>query len=403
MSKKGSGKKANIASGLLLAMSLLGLGGINTQGSTYENLSSLVGSAIGALGSFAIKKAGDKKKGSGKSKIGEHHKTMVHDIMKNDKSIHVDELKYSEEKKQDLAEKLESHKGKIQSGSGLFDNLKKAAKKFAHKASHELKLFVEGKKKLKPSQLLNYIAASVGLMGSTSALIPGVNLLAVPTAAAISLGLKSVATAAKTSGRGKKYPKEGGSLNPAGSGKLKKLAKSSTVISGLSGLALLGAVAFKSWLMNNQAQLAHVALMASKDFIGLGKGKMPKKVKKFIEENPEEALIIARDVKQGSGLKLAGQGLKLAGQGREDYRHCTPYPKCVVDEYKEKLKRGKVQNRDIVYKGKEGQYKTSGGLYKCDLMIGKGGKVISKKKHAMGKKLYSQHGGKLKRKKIQEE
>lgn len=397
MSIKGKGKKANIASGILLAMSLLGLGGMSTQGSTYENLSSLIGSAIGGLGALAIKKAGDKKGSGKKHEAGEHHKKMIHEIMKNDKAIHVDELKFSEEKKEQLSEKLESHKGRIQSGSGVFSNLKKAAKKFAHKASHELKLFVQGKKKLQPSQLMNYLAASVGIAGAASALIPGINLITVPTAGAISLGLKSVSTALGTSGRGidwskivpeiigivpkryhatvKKYPEKiielskmiqkqnGSGLKLTGQGKVKEIMKNLSLV-GLTASGVMSGLYL--WLQKHPEHLVKIIST-------MGPPAMRGIIKASVQ--------LARE-KAGGALGPVGSGLKLAGQGEKTVR------------------RGKIQSRDVVYNNPQGKYRTSGGLYKDDLMKNpKSGKIISKKKYAIGKALYAKHGSKLKKKK----
>ena len=84
------------------------------------------------------------------------------------------------------------------------------AKEVRDKAYHKLIEFGEGKTKFKPSQLLSYSAAAVGALGAASALIPGVDIISVPTASAAALGLKSAGLALKTSGRGqlaKKLPK----------------------------------------------------------------------------------------------------------------------------------------------------------------------------------------------------
>ena len=82
--------------------------------------------------------------------------------------------------------------------------------KFTNKAASatgkKLKDFVDGKTKLKPSTLLNYLEGAVGVVGAASAFIPGVDLISVPTASALALGLKGAATVAKTSGRGNVLP-----------------------------------------------------------------------------------------------------------------------------------------------------------------------------------------------------
>lgn len=107
----------------------------------------------------------------------------------------------------------------ISSGGNIFSAIGKAAKgaysglKHARDAAyHKLKQFANGKTKFKPSQLANYLAGAVGIAGTASAFIPGLDLISVPAAAAASLGLKSVGTVLKTSGRGKKG---GGAKLPA--------------------------------------------------------------------------------------------------------------------------------------------------------------------------------------------
>lgn len=67
----------------------------------------------------------------------------------------------------------------------------------------------------------------------------------------------------------------------------------------------------------------------------------------------------------GSGLSLAGSGLKLAGQGAPNRN------------------RSKYTEYEKVWDGKKA--KTKGGLTKNDLMVNKSGKIVSKRRHELGK------------------
>ncbi len=91
--------------------------------------------------------------------------------------------------------------GTLTKGSGMSGG-KINVKGFAMKALHKLKDFANGKTKFKPHELANYMAGAVGIAGSISAAIPGVDLISVPTAAAVSAGLKTAGTMLKMSGRG---------------------------------------------------------------------------------------------------------------------------------------------------------------------------------------------------------
>lgn len=78
------------------------------------------------------------------------------------------------------------------------------AKRIRDKSIDKLKDFAAGKTKFKPSQLASYLAGATSLAGAATALIPGVDLISVPTAAGVSAGLSGLSTILKTSGRGVK-------------------------------------------------------------------------------------------------------------------------------------------------------------------------------------------------------
>ncbi len=169
-------------------------------------------------------KAGIKKNqiGSGKRLTKKQIKAFV--MENKDKPIHIKDIVGTDwkEKGKELIYWL-NQKPK-QQGQGIFGDIgrafkkgTKAAAKFGRKATTELKKFAAGKTKLKPSHLLDIAAGVVGVTGAASAFIPGVDLISVPVAAAASLGLKSVAHLARTSGRGLSVA--GSGVRLAGSGK----------------------------------------------------------------------------------------------------------------------------------------------------------------------------------------
>ena len=98
-------------------------------------------------------------------------------------------------------------------------------------------------------------------------------------------------------------------------------------------------------------------------------------------ENPAfTAKLAAKGVK----LALTGSGVSLAG-GKHDM-----YGK------KYRRKKGKIiGTKAQVYCPNMPHGITSGGLYKDDLMKGKGKKIISKKRHELGLKMYKMNIGKL--------
>ncbi len=373
----GSGKKKDILAGVLGVIGLLGLGGINRQNTTADNLHSLLGSSILGIGAVAAAVSAKKKKGSG-PKIKPHHVEIIKDIIEMKKPHHVSDLPFTALQIANIIKKLKEHKSRLKSGSGLFSKLKAKSRRLASIAAHKLVRFFSGKTKLKPSQLLNYLAAAVGIAGATSLAIPVVGPITAATAGKISLGLTSAATAAKTSGRGKPLPL----------------------------------------------------------------GEIPKKFHPFILKNKEKVIMLAELIKKkkGEGLVLSGQGKikdivkKLAlvgitatGTSMALYEYLRNNPvtlgKILMSMGRKSVmqvigqgkivskKKGKKRSREEVCNNPQGMYRTSGGLTKKDFIAykkrvkGEDGKYRmvtaykSKKKVNMGKALYKKHGSKLGRKK----
>jgi hypothetical protein len=93
----------------------------------------------------------------------------------------------------------------------------------------------------------------------------------------------------------------------------------------------------------------------------------------------------------GRGLKLAGgRGLKLAGGA---YR-TSGYGLRLAGDYSQKGGMVRVGSKKDVWNGKAKQ--TSGGLKKDSLMKNKRGKIVSKKQHANGVRMYKLNKDKLK-------
>ncbi|MCP4337737.1 MAG: hypothetical protein GY799_02355 [Desulfobulbaceae bacterium] len=247
----GEGWKTGLG-GTLAGLGILGGAG-NIGTSTVEGLiGGAILTGIGASLIYSDKKK--KQKGSGtfddefykaikqgikKNQIGSGKRLTKKQIkafvMENkDKPIHIKDIVGTDwkEKGKELIYWL-NQKPK-QQGQGIFGDIgrafkkgTKAAAKFGRKATTELKKFAAGKTKLKPSHLLDIAAGVVGVTGAASAFIPGVDLISVPVAAAASLGLKSVAHLARTSGRGLSVAGSGvrlagSGLSVAGAGKRKK-------------------------------------------------------------------------------------------------------------------------------------------------------------------------------------
>ena len=231
--KSGSGWKSGVGGTLIGLGTLGGLGNIGTK-----SIEGLIGGAIlSGLGATLIhfdKKKGKKQSGSGKTVFDKNfikhlRKTlrqkqvggaMTAAGLKKLLGTHANtpiSIKHIFGKEWKKRGKELLRVVKEQRGGNIFDDIGKGIKGAYNASKKKLTQFVEGKTKFKPSTLLNVMAGAVGLAGTASAFIPGVDLISVPAAAAASLGLKSAAHLVKTSGRGK--PKKGKGLKLAGTGK----------------------------------------------------------------------------------------------------------------------------------------------------------------------------------------
>lgn len=193
---QGKGWKSKLGKTLVTLGAIGAAGNIGTK--SVEGI--LGGSILGAIGTLLIKgdqsgngidrylvqavKSHMKQCGSGKKKakdirtfIKTHRDTPIHikDVLGPDWSTHAKTLMAAIPMK----------------GSGFVKDAKKTLSKF-----------LRGKTKLKPSTLLNVLASAVGVAGSASALIPGLNLISAPTAGAVSMGLRTGAKVLQTVGRG---------------------------------------------------------------------------------------------------------------------------------------------------------------------------------------------------------
>jgi len=136
----------------------------------------------------------------------------------------------------------------------------KKAKKVRDKGFHKAKKFLEGKTKVKPSDVLSYMANGIGLAAVATAAIPGVDLITDSAAAVLVPGLKYSSAIAKQSGRGEAHE---------GSGKVSSM-------------------------------ISH---------------HMPTKIKNFIKSHPKEAKLIKNHLK-GKGMSGDG-GEAHEGSGKK--------------------------------------------------------------------------------------
>lgn len=282
----------------------------------------------------------------------------VNDFIKQhqDKPIHVKDIFGTDWKKRgkQLLKEIE----KVQKGGNIFKDIGNFAKKTVKKATSELKRFVEGKTKFKPSTLLDVAAGAVGLAGAASAFIPGVDLISVPAAAAASLGLKSGAHLLKTSGRGVSL--SGGKMSmkhkeyiikyPMIAQQIAKLVQQG---SGYSGRGKAGRLA---------AALGIAGTSAAAGAMGLYQ---------YLLNNPSMAAKIAAKGAINVGSKF------LSGQGH--YGSGNDLPKGVSYTKTGKIKR----DRYSVYYG---FYKTTKSGLSKDAFFKDGNKIKSKAKRAQGMK-----------------
>ncbi len=329
-------------------------------------------------------------------------------------------------------------------GSGVFQDIKKGAKKLGHTITHtkaykdathvrnqavsKLKDFAAGRTKLKPSALAKYLSTAVSVVTAASSIVPGLDFLTIPAGGAIATGLSVGSQALKMSGRGIKIPPRilkyiqnypaaaklvakkvkmhGGAYKMTGSGKGSRFAAALGIASTSAGL---GAYGFYQWLLRNPSQAA---------------------------------LIVSKGSAKIAGSWLAGSGLKMTGDGRGNrLRPPNPFIKNTVNnklppfpkndtEWRKYWKNHQRELRSMsnlptpigIYKQKggckcrqkgnglllsgHGKVKaigskrevwngladhTSGNLTRDDLMKNKRGKIVSKKQHAAGKRAFSQN------------
>ena len=393
-----------------LGGTLIALGGLGAAGNIGSDkpIEGILGGAIlGGIGAALIH-AENKQKGSGKKSAfdkgfeqtikkalkshqmgsGKISKGMIKKlVMQNkDKTINIKDVFGSDWKNKGkiLIDAINKH----QKGGNIFKDIGhafssgvKKVSEWGKKAGDELKAWAQGKRSFKPSTLLDYASGAVGLLGAASAFIPGVDLISVPAATAGALGLKSAAHILKTSGRGmKKIPQKylkavrenpiildyvQKALGQKGSGiietfqnlgKLASIAKSLYNFIKSSGITLE--------MVRNAAYNANLAANYGGGGVKLA-GGMKKKIK------ADEIKMLLNE--EGKGLKLAGQGLSLSGGNMMNL------PPGVSLTNSGKIKRDR-------YSVFHGYYpSTKSGLTKNDFMMGKGKKVISKRKHALGK------------------
>lgn len=266
----------------------------------------------------------------------------------------------------------------LASGGSFFGAIGKAVKKgykgvkhVRDAAFHKLRQFADGKTKFKPSQLANYLAGAVGIAGAASAFIPGVDLISVPAAGAVSLGLKSVGTVLKTSGRGmglpskiKKYvqnhPKEAKrvlAIFKKEANRIKHKKGGGKKINIALGTA--GAIMLFGFLKDNAGNIGNIGRAIGQAVTGSGpvpkapkgagcgpkesKGAgltvagagFPERIKQYMKEHPTVCKKIAKKVKAGgisggsagkftAALGLAGTSAAAGAYGMYKYLMANP-------------------------------------------------------------------------------
>jgi hypothetical protein len=322
---KGEGWKKGIGA------TLIGLSAIGTPAAmSNDPVSALIGGAIlGGIGGLLMKsdnkkqsgkgynrqtKSFDKffetavktelQKGSGVKQITKKQIKNLIDMNKN-KQIHVSDIFGKDWKKKGkiLIKAIEQHK-RNQEGQGVFDDIGKFAKKTYKKAKtardkaiDKLKDFAAGKTKFKPSTLMDIAAGAVGIAGMASAFIPAVDIISVPAASALSLGLKSGAHLLKTSGRGMKG----------------KGAKTYKNIGDEYKEMIIKPMADTTKSKNKKGG---ALMLAGQRKYGKGVGlaggaEIPEYIKKFVSNYPQQTKKMIEMIQMG-GTIGAGKGKKLA-------------------------------------------------------------------------------------------
>lgn len=298
-----------------------------------------------------------------------------------------------------LLDKLHQH----QKGGNIFSDIGKWTKKAVHNVGrvtekaakeslHQTKRFLNGETKFKPSTLLSYLSGAVSTVGAASAFIPGVDLISVPTAAAISAGLAGVSTIAKTSGRGKvkKLPNYIDWHIKNNPDEIKKIFNylDSHQIGGLDPNTVAQS---SSWLSKNgmnvlKALAMTPALIASaKSVYNLFKKKKkksePQEVKSQ-EVEPQEVELPT--INQNQGWLGSGGSLYTSGIIKKKY----PRSRISTDI----LGSGSVGSRAQVWHGKA--LMTQKGVTKDMLIKNKNGRLVLKSRSIAGQKAYKKRKNK---------
>ncbi len=314
---------------------------------TKNNKGRIGAAIIHAIGHITTSKAKNKRKAFGKKVLEilkkhhfpnhspsalhgliaahKHRPLSIKDIFGKDYAIHSHDL-------------LQGITHRAKRGSGVFGDIGKMVKKgyksvkhVRDKAINKLKQFAAGKTKFKPSQLANYLAGAVGAVGAASALIPGIDLISVPTAGAISLGLKSAGTILKTSGRGSSSAASRASKVNRLPAKIKKYvqknpSQAKQVLSAFKAdrritkkgsgrkmniaLGTAGAIMLYGFLKDNAGNLANIgrAISAAATGGGLSIAGAGCKTKSKRPHARAEGCP-CKATKGGSGLSIAGSGI----------------------------------------------------------------------------------------------
>lgn len=270
-----------------LGTTLVALAGIGTAGNLdTKPVEGIIGGAVlGAIGGVLIH--ADKKKGKGMAGSG----TLI------DKHL-LKHVKHVARTKARAKQLFDAHAHKpVHVRDVLGPNWKMLGRELISKipqrgtglksALKDVKDFFSGKKKLKPSHILDALAGVVGIAGAASSLIPGVDLISVPAAGAASLGLKSAAHLARTSGRG-----------------ISDLIDTSEL--GLEGMSDPARItdAVEALAQAAGSELSKTRLGVLLGVSGAALAGAYKLYKKFRSHHKR---------RMGKGLKLAGQGLAPSG------------------------------------------------------------------------------------------
>jgi hypothetical protein len=392
---------------------LIGMAGIGTLG----NLSSqpvqgvLGGLLLGSLGHYLIKSAqkgnGLLLAGQGLLLAGQGHsfldKKMLELFRKKNKLLHTKQGagfifgKSKNPDMEDLKFLLKTHKDKLIHISDILGpDYKKTADKFLklimhggskHKVMKDVINFFKGKKKFKPSDLVSYTGSLIGLAGMSSALVPGINIVSLPTAGALSMGLRAGSNILKTSGYGLNQTNfvGGYQLDEGLIDNIKRLADDDNLNLTKSKLGIL--------LMVSGTLLASAFKLYKKFKKQQGNGIFSHTEMKYFENNYPTLSNKIKTIKNGNFPYSHGAGLisqSASGKNNNDaqkYYNTLLLSKTPIKKYKRK-KGLIVGSKQEVWDENLPHKITSGGLMRKDLMVNKHDRVVSIKKFNQGKKLY---------------